>query len=54
MPAEMERRLKAEVRGKNWSKERKNAYIYGTMRKTGWVPSTQKIAEKAKKLRGKH
>ena len=26
----------------NWSEEKKNAYIYGTLRKTGWKPSTQK------------
>lgn len=42
MPEEMERKLKAAVAGKKWSEERKNAYIYGTMRKTGWTPSTQK------------
>ena len=42
---------------KGFSEERKNRYVYGTMRKTGWTPSTQKkrpklhevIKEKAKK-----
>lgn len=42
MPAALERKLKKEVAGKNWSEERKNAYIYSTLRKTGWTPSTQK------------
>lgn len=42
MPKALERKLKAEVKNKSWSKKKKNAYIYGVMRKTGWVPSTQK------------
>ena len=42
MPEKLERSLKAQVAGKNWSQERKDAYIYGTMRKTGWTPSTQR------------
>jgi hypothetical protein len=41
MPKALEQKLKKEVAGKNWSKERKNAYIYGTLRKTGWKPSSQ-------------
>ncbi len=42
MPKKMERELKREVAGKNWSKERKDAYVYGTLRKTGWKPSREK------------
>jgi len=44
MPAKLERELRAEVNRlhPNWSEERKDAYVYGTLRKTGWVPSTQK------------
>lgn len=44
MPKQMEEELKREVNSKHpdWSQERKDAYVYGTMRKTGWVPSTQK------------
>ena len=42
MPKALERKLKKEVAGKNWSQEHKDAYVYGTMRKTGWTPSTQK------------
>lgn len=42
MPEEMERKLKAQAKKKGFSKERTGAYVYGTMRKTGWTPSTQK------------
>ena len=42
MPKELENKLKQQVSNKNWSEEKKNAYIYGTLRKTGWKPSTQK------------
>ena len=39
MPKELERKLKREVAKKNWSRERKDAYIYGALRKTGWKPN---------------
>lgn len=42
MPKEMERKLKAQARAKGFSGERANAYVYGTMRKTGWKPSHQR------------
>lgn len=42
MPQALEKKLKKEVAGKNWSKERKNAYVFGTMRKTGWTPAGKK------------
>lgn len=42
MPKLMEAALKREAKKKGLSGDRANAYIYGTMRKTGWVPSTQK------------
>ena len=38
----MERKLKAQARAKGFGKERTGAYVYGTMRKTGWTPSHQK------------
>ena len=41
MPKELENKLKNQISNKNWSKEKKNAYIYGTLRKTGWKPKTQ-------------
>ena len=42
MPAEMERKLKAQAKKKDFSKERTGAYVYGSLRKTGWTPSHQK------------
>ena len=42
MPKEMERELKAEARRKGLTGDRANAYVYGTMRKTGWKPEREK------------
>lgn len=42
MPEELERKLRQLAIKKRLSGERKDRYIYGTMRKTGWTPSTQK------------
>lgn len=42
MPKKLERELKKEAAEKGLKGERADAYVYGTMRKTGWVPSTQK------------
>lgn len=42
MPKKMETALRKEAKKKGFSKEREDAYVYGTMRKTGWIPSTQK------------
>jgi hypothetical protein len=42
MPKKMEKELKSEARKKGLKGDRADAYVYGTMRKTGWVPSTQK------------
>lgn len=42
MPKELERKLKKQVAGKKWSEKRKNAYVYGVLRETGWTPSHQK------------
>ena len=38
MPEAMERALKAKARRKGLSGKRAGAYVYGTMRKTGWKP----------------
>ena len=38
MPEKMEKSLKAQARKKGMGKKRANAYVYGTMRKTGWKP----------------
>jgi len=44
MGKELKQKLKKQVKDKKWSKERKNAYVYGTLRKTGWKP--QKVIAK--------
>jgi len=41
MPEAMERKLKATAKKRGYSKERTDKFVYGSMRKTGWVPSTQ-------------
>lgn len=34
-------KLRAEVaKHKDWSKERKDAYVFGTLRKLGWTPKS--------------
>ena len=44
MPKKLERKLRREANQK-WpgqsktARERRDAYIYGTLRKTGWTPS---------------
>lgn len=39
MPKKLEKQLKAEARKKGLKGKRVNAYVYGTLRKTGWKPS---------------
>ena len=41
MPKALERKLKREAREKGLTGKRKNAYVYGTLRKTGWKPETE-------------
>jgi hypothetical protein len=50
MPEEMERALKAKAKKKGLSKKRTGAYVYGTMRKTGWKPSREKAGDQARGL----
>jgi hypothetical protein len=42
MPIKLERALKRQAKKKGLGKKRTGAYVYGTLRKTGWTPSTQK------------
>ena len=42
MPKVMEQKLKTQAKNKGMSKERTNAFVYGTMRKTGWKPQTKR------------
>lgn len=42
MPEKLERELKKQAKKQGLSKPRSDAYIYGTMRKTGWKPKREK------------
>jgi hypothetical protein len=42
MPKELERKLFRQGRKKGFTGERLRKYVYGTLRKMGWVPSHQK------------
>lgn len=47
MPKALELKLKAEAKKKGMSKKKAGAYVYGTLRKTGWTP--KKKSKKIKK-----
>lgn len=38
MPKKLEASLKKEAKGKGLTGKRADAYVYGTLRKTGWKP----------------
>lgn len=40
MPKILEEKLRKEGRKKGLKGEHLDAYVYGTMRKTGWIPSS--------------
>jgi len=42
MPKKLERKLKAEAKKKGLRGSRADAYVYGTLRKTGWTPRRKK------------
>ena len=42
MPKEMKRALKKQARKKGLKGKKAGAYVYGTMRKTGWKPKKEK------------
>lgn len=43
MPKELEHSLRKLAKKKGLTGDRFNAYVYGTMRKTGWVPEREKV-----------
>lgn len=49
MPIALEKRLRAEARKKGLTGKRADAYVYGTMRNTGWMPTKKKRKKKRKK-----
>jgi hypothetical protein len=42
MPVKLEKELKKEAAQKGLTGKKADAYVYGTLRKTGWKPATQK------------
>lgn len=42
MPKKLEQQLKKEAAQKGLSEKRADAYVYGTLRKTGWKPKQEK------------
>jgi len=48
MPKKEEEALMREADKKGLKGKRKDAYVYGTLRKQGWTPSTQKKKTKKK------
>lgn len=46
MPKQLERRLKSQAKRKGLGGERADAYVYGTLRKTGWSPDTAVTSRK--------
>jgi len=53
MPKALERRLKAQARKQGLKGERADAYVYGTLRKTGWKPEREKRADHKSKRASK-
>ncbi|HOL54255.1 MAG TPA: hypothetical protein PLA99_02835 [Candidatus Paceibacterota bacterium] len=51
MPKKLEQKLKREAKKKfgTTTSEKAKRYIYGTLRKTGWVPSSQKNGKRRNK-----
>lgn len=50
MPKALESKLKKQAKKKfPGNKKRQAKYVYGTLRKTGWTPSTQKKKKSKKK-----
>lgn len=42
MPKALEKELKKEAKRKGLHGDRADAYVYGTMRKTGWKPERER------------
>jgi len=41
MPKALEDKLKKQAKAQGLTGDRKDAYVYGTMRKTGWEPERE-------------
>lgn len=42
MPKKLERKLRRKARAKGLTRERADAFVYGTLRKTGWKPKKER------------
>jgi len=42
MPDKLKKKLKAKANKKGFKGKKADAYVYGTMRKTGWKPKKEK------------
>lgn len=42
MPKALEKKLEREAKKKGLKGKREDAYVYGTLRKTGWKPKKEK------------
>jgi hypothetical protein len=42
MPKKLEKKLKASAKKRGLRGEKADAYVYGTLRKTGWKPKKKK------------
>ena len=42
MPEQLKRKLQSKATKKGLKGERKKAYVYGTLRKTGWKPKKRR------------
>jgi hypothetical protein len=49
MPKKLEEELRKRAESMHLPKDRADAYVYGTLRDTGWTPSTQKKGSSQKK-----
>ncbi len=43
MPKKVERKLKKKAKEKGLKGKKKDAYVYGALRKTGWKPKKEKV-----------
>ena len=51
MPKALEKKLQREADAKGFTGAKKNAYVYGTMRKTGWKPEREQFSKPRKRSR---
>jgi len=48
VPKQLEAELRKRAKSMHLPKERADAYVYGTMRHTGWKPEREKSPKKGK------